>query len=514
MASETENLILIKRNNVSGVIPRLSSLELGELGINTVDGKLFTKTVSDSVSSIVSFLNSNDYPYTLNHYYSSVNFIYGNNTVNQVYASVLGGYNNDITGGGSSVINGEDNDIAGDFSLIGSGLKNKINASGDYSFIAAGSGNLINHSNVFVLGSDLSSHASDFTYVNNISATNTIFGDGSGILNVSAPNVVALVSNAESTNLVRGNVVYAFGSHGDKLSVKLASNTSESTSSKTLGIVNETIPPNETGYITIGGSMDGLALGSFNSGDSLWLGSTAGSFTNIKPIAPNHGVYLGVVERANNGNGIAFIKVQNGYELNEIHDVLITSVSAGDIIRRNSTNTLWENVSLSNITIDTGVRSLTGYYDSVYTTVQTNSAEWEAAYGSSGADLLVRSLTGFWDSTFTTVSSNSANWNYQGTDLKELSGNWQTAYSYVSANSVNLTANNIFVSNDLNVIDTVSAKYFQGTLLDWMTLVRGYKTTPTLLATIGTGEVYSYVYETTGTDVTYYRYIAHGNVYF
>ena len=181
MASETENLILIKRNNVSGVIPRLSSLELGELGINTVDGKLFTKTVSDSVSSIVSFLNSNDYPYTLNHYYSSVNFNYGNNTVNQVYASVLGGYNNDITGGGSSVINGEDNDIAGDFSLIGSGLKNKISVSGDDSFIAAGSGNLINHPNVFTLGTNITSHAPNFTYVNNLSVLGKIYGDGSEI---------------------------------------------------------------------------------------------------------------------------------------------------------------------------------------------------------------------------------------------------------------------------------------------------------------------------------------------
>ena len=72
----------------------------------------------------------------------------------------------------------------------------------------------------------------------------------------------------------------------------------------------------------------------------------------------------------------------------------------------------------------------------------------------------------------------------------------------------NLTANNIFVTNDLTVTDTVSAKYFQGTLIDWMTLVRGYKTTPTLLATIGTGDVYTYVYATTASDRTYYRYIA------
>lgn len=45
-------------------------------------------------------------------------------------------------------------------------------------------------------------------------------------------------------------------------------------------------------------------------------------------------------------------------------------------------------------------------------------------------------------------------------------------------------------------------------VLDWMTLVRGYNTTPTLLATIGTGEVYTYVYNSTPSNITYYRFIA------
>lgn len=94
------------------------------------------------------------------------------------------------------------------------------------------------------------------------------------------------------------------------------------------------------------------------------------------------------------------------------------------------------------------------------------------------------------------------------TFIQSNSANWQTAYAYVSANSVNLTATNVFVTNDLTVTDTVSAKYYQGTLIDWMTLVRGTKTTPTLLATIGTGDVYTYVYSTATTDKTYYRYIA------
>lgn len=114
--------------------------------------------------------------------------------------------------------------------------------------------------------------------------------------------------------------------------------------------------------------------------------------------------------------------------------------------------------------------------------------------GTTDSDLVLKIDTTNFSSTYTNVQSNSAN--------------WQTAYAYVSANSVNLTATNIFVTNDLTVTDTVSAKYYQGTLLDWMTLVRGTKTTPTLLATIGTGDVYTYVYSTATTDKTYYRYIA------
>ena len=45
-------------------------------------------------------------------------------------------------------------------------------------------------------------------------------------------------------------------------------------------------------------------------------------------------------------------------------------------------------------------------------------------------------------------------------------------------------------------------------VLDWMTLVRGYNTTPTLCATIVTGDVYTYIYNSTPSNITYYRYIA------
>jgi hypothetical protein len=198
MPQETDNLILIKRSNVLGAMPALSSLELGELGINTADGKLFTRTELDSISSIKTFLNSEDYPYTLNHYYSSVNFKYGNNTVNQIFAGVLGGYDNDVSGGGSTVINGEDNDISGDFSIIGSGLNNKITINGDYGAILGGQNNNLTHQESFIIGSNITSHSSNFTYVNNLSSTGKFYGDGSELTGI-------VSGDSEATTLVRSN---------------------------------------------------------------------------------------------------------------------------------------------------------------------------------------------------------------------------------------------------------------------------------------------------------------------
>jgi len=406
-------LILIKRSDISGFKPALSSLDLGELGVNTADGKLFLKTEVNSITSIKTFLNNDDQYFIFDKQLSSVNTQHGNNTVTEVFGSVFGGYNNDISGGASTVINGEDNDISGNFSLIGTGLNNKISLSGDYSFIAGGQNNLIQHENVFTLGSNISSHSNNFTYVNNISATGKLYGDGSELIGI-------ISGDSEATTLVRSNSAnweFAYNVASAYVTVSSTFLTSE-TDSQTL---------------------------SFNEGTKE-LSISNGNFVSLSALIDDTG-------------------------------------------------------------IDTSVRNLTANWESTYTTVQTNSASWDATY-ESGSDLEVRSLTGIWDSTFTTVSSNSANWNYRGTDIKELSGNWQSAYAYVSANSVNLTANNIFVTNDLTVFDTISSKYYQGTVIDWMSLVRGYKTTPTLLETIAGGEVYQYVYTTTGTDKTYYRYIA------
>jgi len=158
--------------------------------------------------------------------------------------------------------------------------------------------------------------------------------------------VKAYVTNAEAVTITKGQVVYIFGASGDRASVKLAKNTSDTFSSKTLGIVRADIAAGAAGWITTQGQVSGINLGAYTAGDILWLDSIPGGFTKVKPQAPYHAVFVGVVERANAGNGLIYVKPQNGVELDELHDVRITSVANNEIIRYNSSLGYWENKSI------------------------------------------------------------------------------------------------------------------------------------------------------------------------
>jgi hypothetical protein len=174
-----------------------------------------------------------------------------------------------------------------------------------------------------------------------------------------APNtLLSYVTNAESTTITKGQAVYAFGGQGDRLTVKLANNSTDATSAQTIGVVLSTsIGANQKGLIIMQGQIDGLNLfptSTWSDGDPVYLGSTAGSFSHTKPLAPNHLVYLGFVTTANNGSaGRMYVRVQNGYEMNEIHDVKITSLANNDILKYNSSTDLWENSNVLSTKQDT-----------------------------------------------------------------------------------------------------------------------------------------------------------------
>lgn len=182
---------------------------------------------------------------------------------------------------------------------------------------------------------------------------------------------VLRVRNDTGSTLTEGTVVYITGSDGTNFNVAPALADADATSAQTLGVLTETLNTSSTqhGYVTTNGLVRGIDLSyisGLTAGDILFLdGTTAGRMTNVKPSAPIHMVYVGYCLSANGGgtNSTVFIKPQNGYELDEIHDVKITGpIANNEILAYTSSTSLWENktaaeagiASTTNPTISTG----------------------------------------------------------------------------------------------------------------------------------------------------------------
>lgn len=168
----------------------------------------------------------------------------------------------------------------------------------------------------------------------------------------STTNVLCQVRNATGATLTKGTVVYISGATGQMPTVTKAIATSDPASAQTLGLMSADLANNTNGYVTVIGLITNINTNSFSDGQQLYLSpGTAGELTATKPVAPNHLVYVAVVEHAHPTQGKLFVKVQNGYELDEIHDVLIATPAAGHLLTRNAANTLWENKLLTDVSI-------------------------------------------------------------------------------------------------------------------------------------------------------------------
>lgn len=154
--------------------------------------------------------------------------------------------------------------------------------------------------------------------------------------------------------VVRVRIASEGGAQGQRLAVVLAQGLNDPDSATTLGIVTETIPNNQEGFITVFGNVNNInTTGSVQGetwadGDVLYLSPTiAGGLTKVKPVAPQHMVVMGYVVYAHAINGKIFVKVDNGYELDELHNVLITSPANNDLLQYNSAQQVWKNVAPS-----------------------------------------------------------------------------------------------------------------------------------------------------------------------
>jgi hypothetical protein len=155
------------------------------------------------------------------------------------------------------------------------------------------------------------------------------------------------VRNNSGVLIPKGAAVYQTGSSGTTLTVALADASTEATASQTLGLAQEAIGINANGYVVAVGLLDGVSTATLTEGQIVWLSETAGQLTTTRPTQPAHGVVCGYcVKQAAGTAGILYVKVDNGLELAELHDVLVSGATTGQVLRLASDG-LWKNHTLT-----------------------------------------------------------------------------------------------------------------------------------------------------------------------
>ena len=168
----------------------------------------------------------------------------------------------------------------------------------------------------------------------------------------------ARVVNGAGINLLRANyqAVKISSAQGQRLQVSLARADNDANSKDTLGLIAENINNNNQGFVISSGLIEnidttGALQGeTWSDGDTLYLsGTTFGRLTNVKPIAPIHTVILGFVVYAHQNQGKIFVKVDNGYELEELHDVNPLPYVNNGVLYRDTTVGLWRSATIATL---------------------------------------------------------------------------------------------------------------------------------------------------------------------
>lgn len=233
---------------------------------------------------------------------------------------------------------------------------------------------------------------------------------------ISTSIVRQVIKNASSSNsLTKGQAVYVSGADGTNVLVSLAKADAEFSSSKTLGLLLQDLAPNGQGYVITEGKISGqgasapLDTSTATVGNPVWLSpTTAGGLIfglANKPHAPNHLVYIGVVTRVHAVNGEIFVKPQNGFELDELHDVYLTGQSNNDMLFFEASTSLWKNRQLTSSDVTTAL----GFTPSTGTVTSVTATSPLASTGGTTPNLTIVQADATHDGYLTTSDWNTFN---------------------------------------------------------------------------------------------------------
>lgn len=321
------NKLLLKKSSVVAKIPTTADLEYGELALNYADGKLYYKTVSNTIDAFASS--------TASSAVTSVVGLTGDVSTAQILTAI-----ETIDGAGS----GLDADLLDGYNSSTTDVASTVVVRDTNKFIG-------------VSGINLST--------NDIDAPATVqmrWNVTDSTWEYQLKNNVTLQAGQElhfygraTENIANGDVIMFAGAQGDGILISKSNvNVVGFHPSWIVGIATQDILINEWGYVTWFGKINNVDTFGYNLGDILYLDPTVnGGFTVTQPTAPNAKIRLASVVRVatalNADNGILMVRPEYAEKLSDLQDVQITSIANGDLISWNATNNRWENKAQSTL---------------------------------------------------------------------------------------------------------------------------------------------------------------------
>ena len=361
--------VKLRRSSVAGNKPTTAQLELGELAINTNDGKLYFEKSSSLGESVQEIIVTDAWNTGSINVSGSIT-VSGSINAASFTGSLLGTASYAAQALSSSYAN---NATSASYALNATSASYAATStSASYAATStSASYALVSTSASYAATSTSASYSNIATTASYaLTSTSASYATTSSFAQ-NAQDILIYVKNVTGAQINKGTVVRISGATGDNALISTASYESDGVSANTLGITYQDIPNDNFGYIITEGTLIGINTNAFSAGQLLYLGAT-GSIIGTAPVAPLHAVRLGQVLRVQTNNGSMYVRIDNGYELGELHDVVDTTTTSsyGDLLVKSGS--VWINSKQL-----TGPYSVTGSWSA---TSFTGSLSGTASY--------------------------------------------------------------------------------------------------------------------------------------
>lgn len=162
-------------------------------------------------------------------------------------------------------------------------------------------------------------------------------------------DVVYNVKNQTGGTIDKGVAVMAVGTVGSsgRILISKMDASGDVPARFYLGVTAEEIADGGDGKVIEFGKINKLDTSSYVAGDVLWLDPTTdGAFITTEPTAPYLKIATALVINADANNGVIMVRANQGHKLEDAHDVRISSLTDGDILRWDDSLKVWYNTSL------------------------------------------------------------------------------------------------------------------------------------------------------------------------